>query len=139
MNTTITSISIFITSVISTLLSLSTVTVSSSSVLSTHRHRLHQLQYHHHQCCPHTSSTRAYLHVVGMLRFMSDINKPSLPIPFHFVLVSLYLFMALSTVFNSTNSSNNSPFSHYVLSVLSLPYWSFQLYTSLWKSPSALI
>ena len=34
---------------------------------------------------------------------------------------------------------NNSPLSHSVLPVLFLPYWSFQLYISLWKSPSALM
>ena len=36
-------------------------------------------------------------------------------------------------------SSDNSPFSHSVFPVLSLPYLSFQLNSSLWKSPSALI
>ena len=45
--------------------------------------------------------------------------------------------MALSPVFHSINSPDNSPFSHAVLLVLFLPYWSFQLYISLWKSPSA--
>ena len=34
--------------------------------------------------------------------------------------------MALSTVFHSINSPDNSPFSHSVLPVLFLPYWSFQ-------------
>ena len=47
--------------------------------------------------------------------------------------------MALLTVFHSITSLDNSPFSDSVLPVLSLPYWSFQLYISLWKSPSALI
>ena len=46
--------------------------------------------------------------------------------------------MALSTVFHSINSPNNFPFSHSVLPVLSLSHRSFQLYVSLWKSPSAL-
>ena len=49
------------------------------------------------------------------------------------------VFMALSTVFLSINSPNNSPLSHSVLPALFLPYWSFQVYISLWKSPSALI
>ena len=40
---------------------------------------------------------------------------------------------------NHSINSHNSPFSHPVLPVLSPPYWSFQLYISLWKSPSALI
>ena len=38
---------------------------------------------------------------------------------------------SLSTVFYSINSPDNSPFSHSVLPVLSLPYWFFQLYVSL--------
>ena len=69
-----------------------------------------------------------HLHVVGMLQFMSDINKLSLPTPFYSVLMSISVFMALSPAFHSINSSDNSPFSHSVLLVLSLPYWSFQLY-----------
>ena len=58
-----------------------------------------------------------------------------------FLLCSYVCFslMSLSTVFHSINSSDNSPFSHSALPVLSLRYWSFQLYVSLWKSPSALI
>ena len=76
-------------------------------------------------------SPRAQIHVVGMLRFMSDINQLSLPTPFYSVPVSVSVFMALSTVFHSINSPDNSPFSDSVLPVLSLPYWSFQLYISL--------
>ena len=63
------------------------------------------------------------------LRF--DVNQPSLPSPFHSVLVSISAFMAFSTVFHSINSPDNSPLSHSVPPVLFLPYWSFQLYTSL--------
>ena len=66
-----------------------------------------------------------------------DINQPSLPTPFYFVLVSVSVCMACSTVFHSINSHDNSPFSDSVLPVLSLPYWSFQLYISLRKYPSA--
>ena len=84
-------------------------------------------------------SPRDHLHVVRMFRFMSDVNQPSLPTPFYSVLLSLSLFMASSTVFHSTNSPDNSPLSHSDLPVLFLPYWSFQLHISLWKSPSALI
>ena len=84
-------------------------------------------------------SPRAHLHAVGMLWFMSGINQPSLPTPFYSVLVSISVFMALSTVFHSISSPDNSPFSDSVLPVLSLPYWSFQLYISLWKPPPALI
>ena len=71
---------------------------------------------------------RAHLHVVGMLRFMSDINHLSLPTPFYFVLLSVYVSMALSTVFYYINSPNNTLLSNSVLPVLFLPYWSFQLY-----------
>ena len=49
-------------------------------------------------CC---WSPRGHLHVVGMLRNMSDINQPSLPTPFYSALVSASVFMALSTVFIS--------------------------------------
>ena len=85
------------------------------------------------------TSPRARLHVVGVLRFMSDMNQPSLPTPLYSVLVSISAFMALSTVFHSINSPDISPFSHSVLPVLSLRDWSFQLYVSLSKSPSALL
>ena len=79
-------------------------------------------------------SPRAHLHVVGMLPFMSDINQPSLPTPFYSVLVSISVFMALSTVFRSINSPDNSPFSHSVLPVLSLcPIGPFN-YKSLYES-----
>ena len=46
---------------------------------------------------------------------MFDINQPSLPTPFYFVLVSVSVFMALSTAFHSINSPNNSLLSHSVL------------------------
>ena len=49
-----------------------------------------------------------------------DINQPSLPTPFYSVLVSVSVFMALSTVFHSMNSLDNSPLSHSVLVVLLL-------------------
>ena len=40
---------------------------------------------------------------------------------FDFVLVSVSVFMALSTVFHSINSPDNPPLSHSVLPVLFLP------------------
>ena len=52
-----------------------------------------------------------------------DINQPSLPAPFYSVLVSISVFMALSTVFHSMNSPDNFPLSHSVLPVLFLPDW----------------
>ena len=63
--------------------------------------------------------------------YVKDINQPSLPTPFDFVLVSVSVFMAFSTVFHSINSPDNSPFFHSILPVLSQPYWSFQLHISL--------
>ena len=54
--------------------------------------------------------------------YVYDINQPSLPIAFYLVLVSVSVFMALSTVFYSINTPDNSLFSHSVLSSLSLPY-----------------
>ena len=39
----------------------------------------------------------------------------------------LFLSMVLSTAFHSLHSPDNSPWSHSVLSILSLSYWSFQL------------
>ena len=71
--------------------------------------------------------------------YVFHINQPSLPTPWYSVLVSVSVFMALSIVFHSIHSPDNSPLSHSVLPILFLPYWSFQVYTSLWKSPSALI
>ena len=60
-----------------------------------------------------------------------NINQPSLSTPFYSGLVSISVFMALSTVFHSVNSPDNAPLSHSVLLVLLLPYSSFQLYISL--------
>ena len=76
--------------------------------------------------------------------FAFDKNQPSLPTPFFFffycVLVSVSLCVALSIVFHSINSLENSAFSLCSSGpVLTLPHWSFRLYISLWKSPSALI
>ena len=53
--------------------------------------------------------------------YVYDINQPSLPTPFYSVLVSVSALTALSTVFHSINSPDNSPLTHSVLSVLSLP------------------
>ena len=67
-----------------------------------------------------------------------DINQPSLPTPVYSVLVSISVCKALSTVFHSINSPDNSPFSHCVLQVLSLwligPFNYMSLYESLLQS-----
>ena len=54
--------------------------------------------------------------------YVCNINQPSFPTPFYSVLVSISVFMALSTVFHSIHSPDNSPFSHSVLPVLSLSF-----------------
>ena len=53
--------------------------------------------------------------------YVFDVNQWSLPTPFHSVLVSVSVFMALSTVFHAINSLDHSPLSHSVLPVLFLP------------------
>ena len=70
-----------------------------------------------------------------------DINQPSLPTVCYSVLVSVSVFLALSTVFHSINSPNNSPLSHSVLLVLFCligPLNHISLYESLpqpWYNP----
>ena len=59
--------------------------------------------------------------------YVFNINQSSLPTPFYSVLVSVSTFMALSTVFRSIKSPDNSPRSHSVLMVLFLPNEPFQL------------
>ena len=66
-----------------------------------------------------------------------DTQRPNLPTPFYSLLVSISVCMALSTEFHSIDSTDSSSLSHSVLPVLFMPYWSFQLYISSWKSPSA--
>ena len=46
--------------------------------------------------------------------YVFDINQPSLLTPFYSVLVSVSVFVALSTAFYSINSPDNSPLSHSV-------------------------
>ena len=53
--------------------------------------------------------------------YVFDINQPSLPTPFYYVLLSMFVFIALSTVFHSLNSTDNPPLSHSVLLDLFLP------------------
>ena len=49
--------------------------------------------------------------------FVLDVNHPSLPTHFYFVVVSIPVFVALSTVFHSINPPHNSLLSHSVLPV----------------------
>ena len=66
--------------------------------------------------------------------YVLDINQPSLP-TFYSVLVSVSVFMVLSTVFHFMNSFDNSPLSHSILPVLFLclvgPFNYISLYESL--------
>ena len=55
-----------------------------------------------------------------VLVYVKDINQPSLLTHFHPVLVSISVFMALSTIFHSINSPDSSPLSRSVLPVLIL-------------------
>ena len=64
---------------------------------------------------------------------MSNINRPSLPTLLDSVLVSISVFMSLSTVFHSIHSPNNSPFSHSDLPFLSLPYFVLSALISLYE------
>ena len=59
--------------------------------------------------------------------YVKDRKQPSLPTPFYSVVVSISVFLALSTVFHSVKSPDNPPLSYSVLSGFILPYWSFQL------------
>ena len=74
-------------------------------------------------CCKIISGAPTTLAVKRLM--MND--EPSLPTPFYPVLLPISIFIALSTVFLSLNSSDNSLLSHSVLPVLFPPYWSFQL------------
>ena len=66
------------------------------------------------------------------------------PPPFYSSFLSSFLLTCLpgiahSTVFHSINSPNNSPLSLSVLSVLFLPYWSFQLHMKVSLSPPIIL
>ena len=72
--------------------------------------------------------------------YVFDINQPSLPTPFYSVHVSVYVFMALSTVFHSINSPDNSAFSLCSSGLISavLVFSTMYLYESLlqpWCNP----
>ena len=77
-------------------------------------------------------SPRVHLHLVGDVAvYVLDINQPNMPTTFYSVLMSISIFIALSTVFQSINFPDNSPLSYSVLPVLFLPYWSSELNISL--------
>ena len=84
----------------------------------------------HLYCVPADSPSRGGDVAVHTL----DISQLSLPTPFYSVPVSVSVFMALSSVFHSINSPDNSPLSHSVLRVLFLPYWSYRLHITFYES-----
>ena len=69
---------------------------------------------------PLMTCPQAYLHVVGMLRFMFDGNQSSLLTLFYSVLASVSVFIVHSVVFHSISSPDSCLFSDSVLPVLSL-------------------
>ena len=75
-------------------------------------------------------SARELTVTMSRMTYLDPPEEKHVSIAFYSVLVSIFVFIALSTVFHSINSPDNSPFSHSVLPVLFLPYWSFQLYIS---------
>ena len=106
---------------------------------SFHEQGIHTLQnnrrYHHHHHHRHRlCRCRCPVHAGSSSRdgevtvYALDINQVSLPTPFYCVLISVSVFIALSTAFHSINSPDNSPLSQSVLPVLILSYWSFQIY-----------
>ena len=88
--------------------------------ISSYRHLIPLIQFF--SLIVHTGSPSRGGHVAV---YVFDINQPSLPTPFYSVLVSISVFMALSTVFHSINFSDKFSLSRSVLPVLFLPYWSF--------------
>ena len=77
----------------------------------------------------------------GSLSRGGDVTATELALSVISIHVSVSVFMALSTVFPSINSPDNSSLSLSlsVLLVLFLPYWSFKLYISLREFLSALV
>ena len=67
-----------------------------------------------------------------------DKNQPSLPHAFYCVLVSVSVFMALSTVFRSINSPDNSPLSHSVLISALLILSTIYLFMKISLSPDVM-
>ena len=85
------------------------------------------------------ASPQVHLHVVGMSRVMSMTwTNRACPLLLIWSCVCFCLYGPFNCIpFHKL--SRQLPFSDSDLPVLSLPYWSFQLCISLWKSPSALI
>ena len=73
--------------------------------------------------------------------YVFDVNQPSLPTPFYSTPVSISVFMSLSIVFHSINSSDNSPLFHSALPVLFLSIGPINniLFTKVFLSPDIIL
>ena len=111
--------------------------------LPMHPHR-NSLCLHTDPDCVRTYRSSLFIWPDHITVYVSPCQVPSLPTPFYSVLVSLSVFMALSTVFHSINSPDNSLHSHCVLLVLFCligPFNYIYLYESLpqpWYNPLCL-
>ena len=108
------------------------------STLFYHRLRRHHNHHHHPHCHHHhhhhiTTTTVINIIVVvvpsdspsrggDVAVYFSEVNQPNLPTPFYSVLVSVSVFLALSTVFHFISSPDISPLSRCVLPVLFRPH-----------------
>ena len=78
------------------------------------------LSYSAHSLTGHLTSTKIFYSTVkgspshggDTVVYVFNISQPSLPTPYHTVLVSISVFMALSIVFYSLNSPGNCLLSH---------------------------
>ena len=78
-------------------------------------YRTAQKEWYSFQVPTSSLSCGGDVHVVGYVAvYVFDISQPSLPTSFYSLLVSVSVFMALSTVFHSIHSPNNSLLSHSV-------------------------
>ena len=86
------------------------------------------------------SSSWADLHVRGMLWFMFFYRNRSSFFPlFYSVLVSVSAFMALSTVFYSINSLDNSLLSHSVLISAFFAFLTIYVFMKVSLSPAIIL
>ena len=98
-------------------------TVQDEAGLASHEqqlHRCHHLHHYHH----YVANYDVFLVPAGppsrdgdVTVYVLDMNQPNLPTLF-ILLLCLFVFIALSTVFHSINSPDNSPLSHSIFLVL---------------------
>ena len=93
-----------------------------TTLWTNHNFYLHVQKVANHTLYTHTFVQQMYLHLFvpagspsrggDVAAYVLNTCQPSLPTPFYSVLVTVSVFMALSTVFHSLNSPDNSPLSH---------------------------